>query len=412
MASTGQHLPATLASAQAALDEAQYADALTAAYRALTEPRIRASRPWLAQVHYILGRAAHELGEDHESRDHFEQASSLALEAKAEVLALHCQLALSQCDHRAGDLATALHGASLVLAAARERELPELEAGALTCIGNIAWKRGDLPAALGDLERAAALYEKQGEEMQALRARMSAGYVRTMLGEVPAGRAQMQVCLAYFLEANDHQAAAKTLSNLAFTYYAEGELAEARDLLLRSTELDERHCNRQLSLAAWYNLGLIELAQDWRAAAQHSFTRAYALSQLLGDRTTENMSLLYLGVLALLAHQPAEALHFLQLGHTNFSGMEVQERRIADYFLIPGLIASDNEEAARELWDRRTALAQLTDCLDDFELIVRVLKELLGHEYRQAFPLSNQAQFTAGRMLDTLERELLELTVG
>jgi tetratricopeptide (TPR) repeat protein len=409
MPAAGAQLPPGLASADAALAEGRYADALTAAHRALADPQVHASRPWLALAYYIIGRASHELGEDREARGQFELAARLTQDCGDEVLALRCQLALAQADHHAGDLATALHASSLVLARARELELPEIEAGALATIGNIAWKRGDLAAAAGDLARAAALYDRLGQEMSALRARVTLGYVQTMQGEVATGRALMQSCLDGLLAAGDYQAAAKTLCNLAYAYFAEGDLAEARDLLLRSTELDERHRNRHLSLGAWFNLGLIELAQGWRAAAQHSFTRAHALAQLLGDRPTENMSLLYLGALELFAHEPGEALHFFQLGYDNFTGMEVQERRIAEYFLAVGQLAAGAEEAARELWDKRTDPAEMPDCLDDFQLLRRLLAELLTPAYVWRYELSSQVQFTAGRWLDMLARELAEI---
>lgn len=284
-----------------------------------------------------------------------------------------------------------------------------IEAGALATIANIAWKRGDFDAAAGDLERASNIYDRLGERRLSMRVKMTLGYVWASQGDLDRGWAMMQDCLGYFQETGDHQAAAKTLCNLAFTHYSRGALAEARDLLLRSTELDEHHRNRHLSLAAWYNLGLIELAQDWRVAAQHSFTRAQALAHLLGDRTTGSMSQLYLGALALLGGHPREALGCFQQATERFAGMEVQERRLAEYFLAVGLVATDQEEDGRARWDKRARPAELLSCQDDLQLAARLLEFILQPEYQAKAKLSAQAQFSAGRWLDALRRELAEL---
>ncbi len=401
--------PQLLINAEAAINQGKYADALSGAHRLLEDPHLQASPGWLARAYYVIGSAAHELGEDLEARAQFRWANRYAIDAGDDMLQLRCQLSLAQCDHRAGDLAAALDSAAQVLASAREYEWPLLEAGALATIANIAWKRGDFDAAAGDLERAYQIYDRLGEQRLSMRVKMTLGYVWANQGSLERGWAMMQKCLDYFQETGDFQAAAKTLCNLAFTHYSRGALAEARDLLLRSTELDERHRNRHLSLAAWYNLGLIELAQEWHIAAQHSFTRAQALAQLLGDRTTGSMSLLYLGALALFGGHPREALHDFEQACASFEGMEMQERLLEAYFLAAGLAALDKEEEARAQWDQRAKPAELQSCQDDLQLAARLLEFILSPEYLAAHPLSAQAQFSAGRWLDTLQRELAQL---
>lgn len=391
-----------IASAKTALDAGHFFEAYELAQQALKTVDAQANPDVAAQVYYILGCANREMGEIPTARTELNSAVNLAQEAGADEIRLMSQLALAQCSKHASDLAVAEHVATQALGTAREQDLPFVEALALAALSNTAWHRGDLASATSYLEQTKALLERLGRTSQAMRTQTVLGYFRSLRGEVAEGRALMEECFEYFRQHGDYQSAAKSLNNLAYGYYSEGNLEQARQLLLQSIEMDDCHHSRHLSLSAWFNLGLLELAQDLRTEAQHSFTRAHVLAQQLDDPLTQNMCLFYLGALALLAHEPVQARDYFQLGYDNSIRMDSLGRRLANYYLVVGCLACDDENAARELWDSRYPASQFTGTSNDLSFIKRLMQELLKPEYQSAHPLSAQTRATIQKLIETL----------
>jgi len=330
----------------------------------------------LALAHRLCGLAGTYLGDSVSTQEHFEQALAAYDRQGDQRNVVWCQLHLAALAQRRGDLRLGLHLCSMALAEARAHEWPELEAEGLSTVGNIAWKRGDRPAAIGDLERAIAVFERLERVDDVHRVSGTLGFVLAIEGRMDEGQALMQRSLGYFMLRGDANTQAKLLNNLAYVHFARGELPEARELLLRSSELEELCGDRAISMTAWYNLGLVELHFSWLGSAKKSFVRAREIAAELSDPVVENMALNYLGVISVLEGRPAAALEMFELAERNLAGAPSVEAGLSNYYLALGHLAVGNIDEAQRLWETRKPDKQLRDCRDDFKLLAGALGKL------------------------------------
>lgn len=363
-----------IAHAQQRLEQYDYRGAHAGAHEALDALAHNGAAPLELSAHAqrLAALSATYLGDTLGAQEHFELALAGYDRLGDARQVVWCQLHLAALAHRRGDLRLALHLASLGLSEARANDWPELVAEGLATVGNIAWKRGDRAAAIGDLERSIAIFERLKRDDDVHRVSGTLGYVLALDGRIDEGQALLQRSLGHFMLHGDANSQAKLLNNLAFVHYSRGELPQARELLLRSSELEEGCGDRAISLTAWYNLGLIELSFRWLASAKKCFIHARQLAGELGDPVVENMALNYLGVLSVYEGRPEAALEMFELAERNFSGAPSVEAGLASYYLALGRLAVGDTLEAQKQWASRKPVAQLADCLDDFKLLADV----------------------------------------
>jgi len=359
----------------------------------------------LARAHSICAVANFDLGNIRKSEEHIDAAMAVFDELDDERHIAWCEVRLAWCSHERGDLPRAMHLASRVLAAARQHGWDDLEGKALLSIGNVAWKRGDRSAALGDLERAAVIFERLGMVGALQRTRGVIGYVKVLDGEIGPGRELLEGAIDYFRRVGDTLHVVKMVSNLAFVHFAQGELPEARELLLRAAELCSEDCPQpQLYIA--YNLGLIELHLGRMKDAKKNLLRSRQAAVELNDPVTEAMSSLYLGVLKIRENLPGEAVELFQLSHKNLVGSACDEAGLTSYYLALGYLATARVDKARAIWAGRTPVSELLDCLDDFKILAETLDYICSHAYQPPKQVSVGTLNQAAAWRDELLREI------
>lgn len=368
---------------QRALDSYQFSTATDVAEQALAlMDNTGVGMETCAGGHYLAGIAYYESGSISNAKRHFEQARVCYEELDDQLHEQLCQLRIAECYQWRGEYRQGRHLSLRALAWARDWKARQLEADALGIIGIIALKSGEPAAAVVDLESAVALFGELGDESGVQTNRMWLGYVMTMEGHVEKGRTMMQQSEEYFIRTGDISSLAKVLNTLAYTYYAQDDLAKAGELLQRSAELEEQCQSHALALSTWINLGLIKLhSREWRSA-KITFIRTRELAISLGDRVTENLSILYSGVLTLYSSDPGEALRLFQLGHDNFTDLAYSEVKLAEYFLAIGLLATSHETIATQVWAKRKAMNQMKHYQDDFKLMVDLLEFMLSPVFK------------------------------
>src|SRR5207253_477315 len=173
----------------------------------------------------------------------------------AERLRAHIQLG-----RIANRLASYADARSILAEAVREASIlsvPEVEGEALRALGGVERKLGDLPAALGHLERAAELLEHGSREKvrtltdlgAVLIARGEHARAKTRLLEAAAASAERAVQLAQTI--GDPVAMSTAKANLGLVFAKRGEWTQAEAHLLESVEMIARLEN-PYSLATRY----------------------------------------------------------------------------------------------------------------------------------------------------------------
>ena len=405
--------PVSQAAVEALVNEAQRAvagyrnrEALETVRTAIDQARRLAdNRELTARGHSVEAVAWFNLGDIRESELALDRAMALYDELGDERRVAWCEVRSAWCSHERGDLPRAMHLASRVLGQARPQGWDDLEAKALLSTGNVAWKRGDRQAALGDLGRAEAIFKRLGMVDALHRTRGIIGYVRVLDGDPAGGRALLEEAIDYFRRVGDTLYVAKMVSNLAFVHFSAGELPEARELLLRAAELCSPECP-QPQLYIIYNLGLIELHLGRFKEARKQLQRARQAAVGLNDPVTEALSLLYLGVLKVRESAPEEAVELFELSGKNLAGSACDETGLIDYYRALGCLATARVDRAREIWAQRVPVNELRDCLDDFRILAETLDFICSEDYQPPRPVSTGTLDLAATWREALRREI------
>ena len=131
-------------------------------------------------------------------------------------------------------------------------------------------ERGDLPAALAQIDEAVALAQTTGDPrlMADLLGRRAA--FKGEAGDLDAALADNQESIALSRAAGDNYRLAITLANLGVYELAAGELRPARAHLREASTLADNLGYRNMSVGLWQHLGLVDLADgDPRDARRH-----------------------------------------------------------------------------------------------------------------------------------------------
>ena len=175
-----------------------------------------------------------------------------------------------------GDHAAAREQLGQALRQARRSGQPRLEAMAEVRLASLTHRRGDVNASVRHLRRALGLYEALDDAVQSSRARANLAMMHVELGEHGDARQLLEAALASDRAAGVWAAVPQHLLNLG-------------GLLLDCGELDE---------------------------AEAQLTEARSEAVRFGDRETEGLALLSLGVVRMLRGQGASALTPITQGRT------------------------------------------------------------------------------------------------
>jgi tetratricopeptide (TPR) repeat protein len=166
------------------------------------------------------------------------------------------------------DLAPARVDVSAALADADAAGNRKAVAKALSALGDIEWREGDLESATTTLQRAIAIFEELGDREGVARAHRSLGMADLIVGEYRNARTSLEAALEASRAAEDVRGEAWALQNLAWIAYVDGRPDESEGRLHQSLVLfeqigDQGGIGWAKGLLAWvkFHLGIPDEAE-------------------------------------------------------------------------------------------------------------------------------------------------------
>ena len=389
-----------LARAREALARFRYAQALHAAQIALgeLEQDNENALSQQAEAHELAGDAALNLREFLTADEHLRTAVDLLDELGEQRRLLACLCALAECASRQGDLRKAKHLAEDVLLRAQQAGWSNLEARALTCLGNIYWQEGSLEAAVDCLNRSIDMFHQLNLPQRSSRSLASLGVVQAVQGNLQAAMETLHKALREFQQQGDLSRVVGCLNNLAGLAYQLGDTNRAREYLLQCVELENDLQDRGDLVLSWHNLGLIELQDGRRQLARKYFHRSFHLAQEVGDRNTEGASLVQLGLVSLLDNEVDEALNYARLSEPLLAGSTSTTAHSLQLHLPLFYLAAGHIEKASELWPHALDSARSAE----LGSAIQVLGFMLSDAFAPEEALPGEFSTIASRWLDQL----------
>jgi DNA-binding SARP family transcriptional activator/Tfp pilus assembly protein PilF len=202
---------------------------------------------------------------------------------------------LGQVRHRTGDLAGAADALERALETCRETGNRLSEAHALTSLGQLRHQTGDLAGAADALERALETFRETGNRLSEAHALTSLGQVRHQTGDLAGAADALERALETSRETGNRLSEAWALAILGQVRHRTGDLAGAADALERALETCRETGSRDGEAWILTSLGEVRHRTGDLAGAADAVVRAIETFRDIGNRNGEAHALAIFG---------------------------------------------------------------------------------------------------------------------
>jgi predicted ATPase/class 3 adenylate cyclase/DNA-binding CsgD family transcriptional regulator len=200
--------------------------------------------------------------------------------ARARALTVSCHLL-----NHFGDDSTIPSLAGEALRIARGLADDALAADAMSQLCWFSFERGDLPAALAQIDEAVGLARTTGDPRLIANLLGRRAVFRVEAGQLDAALADNQEALTLSRAAGDNYRLAITLANLGMDELAAGELRAARAHLQEASTLADNLSYPNMSVGLLGNLGLVDLIDADPRSARRLFLASLDTARIIGVRS-------------------------------------------------------------------------------------------------------------------------------
>jgi len=240
-----------------------------------------------AQIHYALGHAYSELGNNQAAIEEYVRAvESSAASGDAEGRA-QAYTALGQAYLSLGDTRSAVQALEK---AAQLEEQQSLGISATVDLGLAYMREKRWRDALNFHRRALSRAASAGDREGMAQAYNGVGNVFLELGERDEAIRAYEEAVAICKEAGDQRGLARTYNNLAVAYRRLGKWEQAQEYLEEALNLLAQHDDKRAIASVYNNIGLIMAAQGKKREATNFYKRSLALKEEIGDLYSTNIT--------------------------------------------------------------------------------------------------------------------------